>query len=268
MKIIAAGGSNSTNLYEDHVKEFGLIKLYSMLNERTLIDRWDDNYPLVVDSGAHTWNKHSITKVGMKGKSKLKPARDFYKFYEEYITKNKHKKFVFIELDTYGDLSKEEIDDYYYRISSMEDMTAKFVRVYHPVLDGGNLDTIRKWMDEGQDYIFIANDSLHLLDDIFYLTQDKIKVHGLAMTKPKLMQKYPFFSVDSTSPLATVIFGRYSRPIMSMDERKDIIDRSSIKCFDDDYNRLRKAVIEVKETEDLMTDLWTKKGVTWPELKF
>ena len=88
------------------------------------------------------------------------------------------------------------------------------------------------------------------------------------MTKPKLMQKYPFFSVDSTSPLSTVIFGRYSRPIMSFDERSDIIARKSIKCYDDDPIRLEKAVIETKSTEDLFTELWKKKGVIWPELQF
>lgn len=266
MKIVVAG--SNTRGSEAACLKHGLWKLYSILNEKKLIENWDDNEPLIVDSGAHTWNKESITKVGMKGKTKLKPAKEFIEFYFNFIMKYKHKKFVFVEFDTYGHLSKEEIDHYYKRIKETEDMTAKIARVYHPILDGGSLDTIRQWMDEGQEYIFIANDSNQMLDEIFYLTQDKVMVHGLAMTKARLLMQYPFFSVDSTSPLSTVIFGRYSRPIMAFDERSDIIERKSIKCFDEDPDRLEKAIIETKESEDLFTELWKKKGIEWPELKF
>lgn len=266
MKIVVAG-SDTRGSQEQCLKN-GVWKLYSILNEKKLIEKWDDENPLIVDSGAHTWNKESITKVGMKGKTKLKPANEFIEFYYNFIMAHKHKKFVFVEFDTYGHLSKEVIDEYYYKIVKTEGMVAKFARVYHPILDGGSLDTLRKWMDEGQDYIFIANDSNHMLDEIFHLTQDKVMIHGLAMTKARLLMQYPFFSVDSTSPLSTVIFGRYSRSIMAFDERSDIIARKSIKCFDDDPDRLEKAIIETKESEDLFTELWKKKGVIWPELQF
>lgn len=265
MKIIVAG--SNTRGAEGFVKENGLFKLYSMLNERKLIDNWDDEYPLMVDSGAHSWNKETITPVGMKRTSKLKPASEFIKFYLDYIEKNKDRKLIFVEFDVYGHLPIEQIDEFSNHIQSL-DRKCKFLRVYHPVLDGGDLSFLKKWVEQGHEYIGIGNDSTHLLDQIFDITKDQTKIHGFAMTKPKLMQRYPFFSVDSTSPLSTVIFGRYSRPIMSFDERSDIIDRKSIKCFDDDPIRLEKAVIETKSTEDLFTELWKKKGVIWPELEF
>lgn len=267
MKIILAGGSNTTNLYQDHVKDYNLVKLYSILNEKNLINRWDINHPLMVDSGAHSWNKETITPVGMKRGTKLKPAREFLTWYMNYINDNKDKPFIFVEFDVYGHLSLEEIDESYNYVKSLNGKS-KFIRVYHPTLDGGDLSMLKKWIDEGQEYIGVGNDSTPILDEIFSLTKDKVMVHGFAMTKPRLMLKYPFFSVDSTSPLSTVIFGRYSRPIMSFDERKDIIGRKSIKCFDDDYNRLKKAVIEVRESEDLFTNIWQKKGIIWPELQF
>lgn len=266
MKIVVAG--SNTSGVEEQVINNGLWKLYSIYNEKKDIEKWDDDLPLIVDSGAHTWNKESITKIGIKSKKKLKPAKDFISSYFDFIVKNKHRKLIFVEFDTYGHLSKEEIDSYYYKILNLEGRVAKICRVYHPILDDGNLDSIRKWIDEGQDFIFVANDSLHLLDDIFNLTRNQVKIHGLAMTKSKLLTQYPFFSVDSTSPLSTVIFGRYSKPIMTFDERSNIIERKSIQCFDDDWERLRKAVVETKRAENLFTELWKKKGVIWPELQF
>ena len=95
MKIILAGGSNSTNLYQEHVKDHNLVKLYSILNEKNLINRWDVNHPLMVDSGAHSWNKETITPVGMKRGTKLKPAREFLDWYMNYIKENKDKPFIF-----------------------------------------------------------------------------------------------------------------------------------------------------------------------------
>ena len=265
MKIIVAG--SNTRGAENLVKENGLIKLYSILNERKLIEDWDDNYTLMVDSGAHSWNKETTTKIGMKRNSALKPAGEFLEKYLDFVTKNKDRKLVFVEFDVYGHLPEQQIDEAWEYVMSL-DKKLKFMRVYHPIMDGGSLRAFKKWVEQGQEYIGIGNDSTHLLDEIFDITKDQIKLHGFAMTKPKLMQRYPFFSVDSTSPLSTVIFGRYTRPIMSFDERKDIIDRKSIKCYDGDYERLQKAVIETREAEDLFTEIWRKKGIVWPELKF
>lgn len=265
MKIIVAG-SNTRNA-ELHVKETGLMKLYSMLNERKLIDNWDDNFALMVDSGAHSWNKETITPTGMKRHSKLKPAEDFKKFYLDYIEKNKDKKVVFVEFDVYGNLGFEEINDMYNSVIQMGGIS-KYMRVYHPVLDGGDLSVLKKWIDQGHEYIGVGNDSTNYLRQIFNLTKDKVKIHGFAMTKLPLMEKYPFFSVDSTSPLSTVIFGRYTKPIMNFDERKDIIERKSIKCFHEDEERLLNAIRETKRTQDYITELWLKRGVIWPELQY
>tara|TARA_R110001632_G_scaffold229939_3_gene366848 strand:- start:562 stop:1371 length:810 start_codon:yes stop_codon:yes gene_type:complete len=52
------------------------------------------------------------------------------------------------------------------------------------------------------------------LDKVFnfiYKRNPKIKIHGFGMTNLKLVQKYPWFSVDSTSWLAPVAFGRFKR---------------------------------------------------------
>lgn len=265
MKVIVAG--SNTRGVEKMVKDNGLCKLYSMLNERKLIDNWDDDYFLMIDSGAHSWNKETITPVGMKRGTKLKPAKDFIKFYFDYIEKNKHKKSVFVEFDVYGHLPIEQIDEFADNVQKLNG-NSKFIRVYHPILDGGDLSILKKWIDQGHTYIGIGNDSTPYLDKIFNITRNEIKIHGFAMTKLGLMLRYPFFSVDSTTPLSTVIFGRYSRPIMSFDDRKDVIERKSIQCYDGDEARLLKAVIETKSTEDFVTEVWKQKGITWNELEY
>lgn len=265
MKILVAG--SNTRGAEDSCKKHGLDKLYSFYNERKEITNWDDDYFLMVDSGAHTWNKNDITKVGMKGKKKLTPASEFINTYFEYIKQHCHKKLVFVEFDVYGQLSKKVVDDFYQAVLDMNPV-AKFIRVYHPILDGGSLKVLQEWVDEGHEYICIANDSLDYLDGIFNITRDKCRLHGLAMTKTTLIEKYPFYSVDSTSPLSTVIFGRYTRPVMSFNEKSDIAKMKSIECFHDDYERLENAVIETKKTQDYVTDLWKKKGIIWQDLQW
>jgi len=264
--MIMVAGSNTRGVVGQCLK-YGVPKLYSMLNEKKEIEKWDHDLFLLVDSGAHTWNKETITKVGMKGKKKLKPAKQFIEEYFEFIKKHGHKKLAFIEFDVYGHLDKEYINEFYYRVQRLK-LTAKFIRVYHPILDGDTGDVLRQWVNEGQEYVCIANDSLHMLDKIFSITRDKCRVHGLAITKLKQMEKYPFFSVDSTSPLSTVIFGRYSRPVMGFNERDDIRKANSIECYHEDEERIENAIIEVKKTQDYVTKLWTKKGVTWPNLKW
>lgn len=267
--LILVAGSNTRNV-ADKVRQYGLGKLYSFFNERTLIESWDDDYFLMVDSGAHTWNKDTITKVGMTRKTKLKPASEFIKTYWHFFVQHCHKKLVFVEFDVYGHLPVQVIDNFYKSAMALPNRKAKLIRVYHPMLDGGTLDTLKKWIDDGHEYVGVGNDSFdaNLLDKIFYLTQDKVRIHGFAMTKLGLMEKYPFFSVDSTSPLATVIFGRYSTPIMAMKERSDVVAEKSIECFHDDYERIENAVIEVARTQDYITKLWELKNVTWKELNY
>lgn len=263
MKILIAG--SNTRDVANCCRKYDMPKLYSFLNERRLIEDWDDMYDLMVDSGAHSWNKDTITQVGMKRGSKLKPAEEFIETYFHFIKKHKDKKVVFVEFDVYGHLPTERIDKFYERVQELS-IAGEFIRVYHPMLDNGTLDVLRKWIDEGHEYIGIGNDSTEYLDRIFYLTRDRIKLHGFAMTKLGLMEKYPFYSVDSTSPLSTVIFGRYSVPQMSFKERDEVISEKSIECFHDDWERLENAVIETRRVQDYITAVWAKKGIVWQEL--
>jgi hypothetical protein len=266
MKIIVAG--SNTNNAEKHCIDNGLSKLYSILNERRLIEAWDDKNLLMVDSGAHSWNKKH-DHVGMVSKTKLKPAGEFIEEYFQFIKKHKDKKVIWVEFDVYKDLKKNEIDDFYKRVMDLG-IAGKFIRVYHHYIDPqeGNYETLEKWIDEGQTYIGMGADNMENFDDIFSITKNDVALHGFALTRIPIIEKYPFFSVDSTSPLSTVIFGRYTKPVMNFKGRHEVAKAKSIECYHEDEERLRNAIIETKVTQDYVTKLWTKKGIEWNDIKW
>lgn len=79
---------------------------------------------------------------------------------------------------------------------------------------------LAQYIDEGCEYIFIGGmvpestrDLMQLLDGLWskYLTNKdgtpKVKIHGFGLTDSKLMFRYPWYSVDSSSWLMTGIFG-------------------------------------------------------------
>lgn len=263
MKILIAGSNSRES--ENKTKQYNLGKLYSILSEKKDIEKWNDKHLLMVDSGAHSWNKSDITVTGVKGRSKLPSAKIFLKDYSNFIKKYSTKKVIFVEFDVYGKLDYQDITDEYNKIMQI-DGNFKIIRVYHPVLDGGSFDILKQWIDEGQDYIGIGNDSIPYLDKIFLMTEDKIKIHGFAMTKLSLLEKYPFFSVDSTTPLSTVLFGNYPNKFIGMKDKKKVIEEKSIEIFHDDWERLENALIKVKKTEKYLTQLWKNKGIIWNEL--
>jgi hypothetical protein len=265
MKIIVAG-SNASNSSEV-CRELGLYKLHSILNEKRDIENWDDSHFLMVDSGAHSWNKKDLAHVGMASKKKLPDAKEFLYTYIQFIKKHKDKKMVFVEFDVYNTLPYKYITDKYNEIMDIGG-NFKLIRVYHEMLDGGSLDILRKWIDEGQDYIGVGADCAPIFDKIFSITKDKIKLHGFAMTKLPYIEKYPFWSVDSTSPLTTVIFGRYTTPIMNFKGREDVARQKSIECYHEDDERLRNALIETKMTQDYIDELWKKRGIEWKDLEW
>ena len=266
MKIIIAG--SNTNGAEKLCIKHRLFKLYSILNEKKLIVNWDDKEDLMVDSGAHSWNKvHD--HFGMVGKKKLQPAAKFIEYYFEFIKKHKDKRVIWVEFDVYKDLPIEVIDDFYNRVMHLG-IKGKFIRVYHHYLDPieGDYSTLKKWIAEGQTFIGLGADNLPNFDDIFSITKDKIKFHGFALTRLPVIEKYPFFSVDSTTPLSTIIFGRYSKPVFGYEGRDAIEKIKSISCFDTNGERLENAIIEAKKTENYITELWKTKGVEWKELEW
>ena len=260
MKIFIAG-SNTRGCGQACIDN-GVPKLYSFKSEKNDIMKWDDANLLMVDSGAHSWNKETINKMGMKKAAKLENATTYLSRYEKFIKDYAEKRTIFVEYDVYGHLKKEDIDESYLRVESIK-KNSIFMRVYHPMLDDGKLKILKEWIENGQTYIGIGNDSIPYLDKIFDVTKDKIRIHGFAMTKIEILETYPFFSVDSTTPISTVIFGNYADKYLGMKDKEEVIRRHSIEIFHEDEERLNNAIKQVKKTELYLTRLWERRKIKW-----
>lgn len=115
-------------------------------------------------------------------------------------------------LDAIGNAAKS-----YDYLKQLEALGCKVQPVFHARED---VSWLVKYLDAGYDYIFIGGMVPETtqwltgwLDDLFnnYLTNadgaPRVKLHGFGLTDQKLMFRYPWHSVDSTSWLMTGIFG-------------------------------------------------------------
>lgn len=91
---------------------------------------------------------------------------------------------------------------------------------------------------------------------VFRHTADRVAVHGLGITSKRILELYPFYSVDSTSWLSAARFGN-----VSTTENKYLIEYYKKKVH---YliNTKREAEQWVR-VQHYITQLWIKRGVTW-----
>ena len=132
--------------------------------------------------------------------------------YAEFIHRTAHMWSARSSLDAIGDAAKS-----YQYLKDLESLGCAVQPVFHARED---VAWLKKYLDEGYDYIFIGGMVPETtkwlrgwLDDLFdhYLTNSdgtpRVKLHGFGLTDQKLMFRYPWHSVDSSSWLMTGIFG-------------------------------------------------------------
>lgn len=260
MRIVAAGARQKS--YTEMCIKKDVSKLYSFLIDQTYIRRWNSNSWLMVDSGAHSWNKFTITKIGHQSSGNLPEIGTHLKKYAAFMKEFKDRPWIFVEFDVYGHLEKKAIDEQYSFFSSIVGRD-KFIRVYHPIIDGGTLKVLDEWIEQGQSYIGVGNDSISYLDPIFKRTRDRVKVHGFAMTKFDLLTRYPFYSVDSTSPLSAFMYGSYSKGSLKKGPKQQLIKNKDPDFFKSPTRHMIEMVDDLKKTEKFLTNLWEKRGVVW-----
>lgn len=123
---------------------------------------------------------------------------------------------IWSTISNLDDTSKNEQKSYDNQ-KALESLGCKVQPVFHAREE---TKWLVKYLDEGYNYIFIGGLVpettqwlLVWLDDIWYnylINHDgtpRVKVHGFGLTDQKLMFRYPWYSIDSTSWLMTGIFG-------------------------------------------------------------
>lgn len=172
--------------------------------------------PLFIDSGAHgLYTEHVINKQ----------HRDGYKFYDTTEFKaylNKYAKFIKTNtefIDVYAN-----VDVIFHPEKTWE--AQKYLEEEHgltpiPVIHyGTDLKWLEMYLNLGYDYIALGGLGQEVTHLVYTMWADRAfdmicnqasrlpvaKVHGFAMTSHRLLTRYPWYSVDSTSWMS---FGAY-----------------------------------------------------------
>ena len=115
------------------------------------------------------------------------------------------------------------------------DAKERVMPIYH---QGESMDWLKEMVDYGCQYIGISpsNDYAtpqrqHWLDDVFdYFRSlsNMPRTHGYAVTSPRLMGQYPWFSVDSASWVQQGGYGTVSTPYgtITMSDRADVMGKA------------------------------------------
>lgn len=256
MRIFAAGMPK--DLPFTLCAKYGLQRLISALNEANYIDSpYPNELPLLIDSGAHTY----IAGTQRAGE-------DIYAYHRNYlqlVARHRAENRYFVELDVYSILSEAFLDEMYE--VGFELSGGRYIRVYHPLADNFSYRLLNKWIDQGQTYIGVGGDGLPkaqrmaVLDGLFAITRDKVRIHGFAMVGKDYTMRYPFYSVDSKSVKSARIYGNFSRPVHSL----QMIKTSHINTYGlTDYEGLEVSIKAYKHMEQTLTDIWKERGIEWP----
>ena len=131
--------------------------------------------------------------------------------YADFIHKHKADLNVYANLDSIGDPQQTQKNQDYLEAQGLNPL---------PVFHYGENIKILEGLIEKYDYIALggmvpipSKTLIHWLDFVWeYLCDEegrpKIKVHGFGMTTRHLIKRYPWFSIDSTSPIIGAAMGR------------------------------------------------------------
>jgi hypothetical protein len=107
---------------------------------------------------------------------------------------------------------------------------------------------------------------IKFLDNCFNIIMkyDKIKIHAFGIAGSlKLLLKYPFYSVDSTSWLQTAKFGQVIElKHAKVRDKKTLEDKLWLKTSKP-IERVIYGAREALKQEAFVTDVWTKRGIIW-----
>ena len=191
MKVCLAGTYAITNINKDKVIESDYI-----LESFYYMKEWQIPYInkvklFLLDSGAFTFMSNSKKTVNWD---------EYVEQYADFINKNNVK--YFFELDIDSVVGIEEVERLRNKLEKLTNK--KCIPVWHK---SRGLDYWKKMVKE-YDYVAIGGIVVKEIkkSDYKYFTpllkmakENNCKVHGLGFTNLKLLHKYPFYSVDSTS---------------------------------------------------------------------
>lgn len=218
------------------------------------------DHDIMVDSGAFTaWSTGKPVS--------LEEVRDFYKFCQDIKPD-----LLFINLDQIPGKrgrkpTKEQAEEAckvsWHNYQSLKKDIHNLLPVFHEDDDFKYLEMMKKETN----FIAIspANDSstkrrMQWLDVVYSNLKADYKTHGLAATSVPIMQRYPFYSVDSVNYRAFAMYGRgesHSREML-LSKRKNSNSQTHYveRVIQDEIKAYQKIEADI-------TRLWKGRGVEW-----
>jgi hypothetical protein len=196
--IIYLAGENAEAWKKRNYYDFNrLASFYYMKDEREIIKKFNN---FILDSGAYTF----MTSMKNKDVNWDEYVISYANFIKQYNIKN------YFELDIDSIVGIKEVE----RLRKLLEDTCgvKCIPVWHKSRG------LEYWKNMCKEYNYVAIGGLVTLEikrteyDVFYpllkiAKENNTKVHGLGFTNLKGLEKYKFYSVDSTSWLSGNRFG-------------------------------------------------------------
>ncbi len=241
---------------------------------------------IIVDSGAHTFFSElagaglSVSVHKKKHKTKDTPEQYFEKYKKWLIAQYKYYDY-FVELDIGEIVGQKKVLEWREEFKKLG-IYKKCITVYHPDVMSWE-DYIATLKDSESKYVALEGDRPQIRKRLPYLKLIKegydrgIKIHGFAMTKENVYLELPFYSVDSTSWKAGVMFG-VGKVITSRGKIKNIRFNDKELCFSANgvninihsknlavarFNRYILSIRAYAKIEKEITRVWRERGIIW-----
>ena len=267
MKFYFAGGllgNNWVTMLKKSNVQRGLMSFYDLTGDspytRTQkleeLSYWK-NKDLFLDSGAYSAFNSGV-KISI----------------DEYINFiNENEIEVYSNLDVIGDEKKTLLNQVY-----MEEMGCSPIPCFHI---GENFKQFHDYLNR-YSYVSLglaktqgSKQGENFLNQCFQIIKKyfPVKIHGFGISSQRYLERYPFYSVDSTSAIMGGGLGRVNYwdkgKLKSGAYRKKQIGERLFNCVDNGstqhLNRRINNIIAFQKLEKYITKLWKKRGVIWDE---
>jgi len=236
---------------DDYIRERGGLRLFSYADNKKLIERWREfncGNRLLIDSGAF-----SVAHRGI--------SIDIYE-YIKYINNNDDIN-SWVELDTIPypilntftakDSCEKSWTSYKYMRQQVRD-NANLLPLYH---FGEPEYALSRVIDESkEDYIGIGGrhgvstaEQIKYFNWVFRViansSKPNIRVHAFGITTPEILNRFPFYSADSSAWIKASVFGE----VMMRDTLKRISISNNTKHLQDNFDYLPKEAKQLFEKQ-------------------
>jgi hypothetical protein len=294
MKVFLAATEDSETSYNmQFLKIENIFMSYYYMRQKkdaaTLIFNRQHAKTIIVDSGAHTFfsenSDEGLTVSVHTKKTKTKETPEEY--FENYLLwAKKYYDYYdyFVELDI-GELVGQDVVIQWRERLKQHGIFDKCITVMHPATC--TYEEYLKMLDDSESK-YVALEGLRAgTKQIAYgkylipAYNKKVKVHGFALTNKKIIDKYPFFSVDSSSWKAGLQYGTFAHSVdgvskaVSFKDHKWELDMSEPNLIDvfnphlktQRLARLRLSVKSYKDMQTFYTKVWKARGISFDDFQ-